>query len=153
MDVISYVEFNTLKLHALLPLVNSCRVREHLVEHALFDANSLKAWIAVKLEVDAMPGCKVRGVLYNNRLAGWCGIQLDGERYEIAIVIDSKFWGLGKRVFGELMQWAKAFGHKQVYIHLLHTRRDYKFLYKIASNVYTSELLGNKFTTYELRVN
>ena len=85
-------------------------------------------------------------------MAGWCGIQLEDEKYEIAIVIDEKYWGMGKKVFYDIMRWAKDLGHDDIYIHFLHTRPEYKFLRSMSTKVYKSELLGSKFTTYKLAV-
>ena len=76
----------------------------------------------------------------------------EDEKYEIAIVIDDDYWGLGIKIFREIMNWAKELDHRTVFIHFLHTRPEYKFLRKISKNVYESELLGSKFTTYELAV-
>ena len=60
--------------------------------------------------------------------------------------------GLGKKVFYDIMRWAKDLGHDEVFIHFLHTRPEYRFLRKISKDVYESEFLGNKFTTYQLEV-
>ncbi len=122
------------------------------MEHDLFDSNTIQIWLQSKLEVDATPSCKVRAIIYDNQLAGWCGIQLEYGLYEIAVVIDNRFWGLGKKVFKDVMKWAGELGHKEVLIHFLHTRPEYKFLKKIAKSVYESNISGNKFTTYKLKV-
>ncbi|MCF7981581.1 MAG: GNAT family N-acetyltransferase [Pseudomonadales bacterium] len=105
-----------------------------------------------KIEVDSFPGCKVRAIVVDGQLAGWCGIQFEDEKYEIAIVLDDGYWGLGKTIFRDLMGWAKELGHQTIFIHFLYTRPEYKFLRKISKNVFKSEFLGSKFTTYELAV-
>jgi len=133
-------------------LLNKQKTREHLVEHDLFDSKRLKSWIEEKLEMDRVKGCKVRGILANDIFAGWCGIQYLDEQYEIAIVLDPKYWGLGIRVFKDVMRWAKELGHDVVFIHLLHTRPEYKFLRKVAQEVYYTNQLGSEFTTYKLNV-
>jgi len=152
MDIIKYVELSEVSANDFLSLLNCQKNREHLIEHELFDENTAKAWINSKMKVDSIYGCKVRAVIYKDQLAGWCGIQLEENKFEIAIVIDNKFWGLGKKVFSDIMCWAKELGHKEIFIHFLHARPNYKFLQKIASNVYETELFGNKFTTYKLAV-
>ncbi len=148
MDGIKYLRLNEVNPNYFIPLLNSRKVRKHLIEHKLFTIDTVKAWINSKIEVDFTDGCRVRAIICDNELAGWCGIQCEGGKYEISIVIDDKFWGLGKNVFHDIMYWAKELGHDVVFIHFLHTRPDYKFLQKIASNVYETELFGNKFTTY-----
>ncbi len=153
MSTIEYLNLSEVNPHDFIPLLNNLKIREHLIEHELFDIGTVKAWIKAKIKVDSTSGCKVRAIILNNQLAGWCGIQLEGEKYEVAIVIDDKLWGIGKTVFYDIICWAKALGHKEIFIHFLHTRPKYKFLRKISRNVYESELLGSKFTTYQLAVN
>lgn len=85
-------------------------------------------------------------------LIGWCGIQLEGNNYELAIIIGSSHWGVGKRVFSDLMSWAKELGHKEVVIHLLDSRGEYQFLEKIAKEVSKCKIMKRDFTTYRLAV-
>ncbi len=152
MNTIEYVKFVELDPAEFIPLLNKEKLRKHLIDHALFDVELVKSWIASKIEVDAFDGCKVRAVLVNANLAGWCGIQLEDGKYEVAIVIDESYWGIGVKIFQDIMVWAKDFNHKTVFIHFLYTRPEYKFLRKIAKNVSQSELYGSQFTTYELEV-
>ncbi|MFV1984819.1 MAG: N-acetyltransferase [Thiohalomonadales bacterium] len=152
MNTIKYVRLNEINLNYFISLLNSQKIREHLIEHELFNIDTIKDWMNSKIDTDASKGCRVRGIIYNNKLAGWCGIQFEDGKYEIAIVIDDKFWGLGKNIFHDIMCWAKELGHDEIFIHLLHTRPGYKFLQKISKNVHETELLGNKFTTYQLEV-
>ena len=149
---IEYVKLDEVDPAEFLPLLNSQKIREHLVDHPVFDAETVRAWLAAKIEVDTSQGCKVRAIVVNAQLAGWCGIQLEGGEYEIAVVLDDDYWGLGGRVFREIMGWAKDLGHETVFIHFLHTRPEYGFLRRVAKNVYESELMGSKFRTYELAV-
>jgi hypothetical protein len=152
MSRIEYIKLSEVNQNDFLLLLNNQKIREHLIVHELFDAVSINAWIKAKIKVDSNNGCRVRAIIFNNQLVGWCGIQLEDEKYEVAIVIDDKFWGLGKNVFHDIMRWAKALGHDEIFIHFLHTRPEYKFLRRISTNVYESELLGSKFTTYQLAV-
>ena len=136
----------------LLPTLNKRAVRAHLIDHPRFDAATAAEWLAGKLAVDATPGCRVRAVLVDGELAGWCGIQFENGQYELAIVLDDAHWGIGPRVFREMMGWARELGHETVCIHFLHTRPAYRFLRKMARRVHESEWLGSRFTTYELAV-
>ena len=147
-----YVQINQLDRSDLLTMLNKSKVREHLIEHPQFDLDSLDSWIADKNEMNATRGCRVRGIVSNSSVAGWCGIQLQDGNYEIAIVLDEQYWGLGKQVFTDIMSWAKELGHEQIYIHFLHTRPEYRFLRKISQNVFESLMHGQKFTTYQLVV-
>jgi hypothetical protein len=152
MNNLNYVRLDEINPNNFIVLLNKQKIREHLIEHELFIIDTVELWIKNKIKVDSIHGCKVRAIIYNNHLAGWCGIQPENEKYEIAIVIDDKFWGIGKTVFQEIMRWAKAFDHDELFIHFHHTRPEYKFLRKISKKVYQSELLGSKFTTYQLDV-
>ena len=149
---LEYLKFNQVNIDDFISLLNKQKIREHLIEHQIFDLDSVSAWIDAKIEVDSIRGCKVRAIYSNGTLAGWCAIQLEEGIYEIAIVLDHCFWGIGKRVFADMIRWAKEFGHEEIYIHFLHTRPEYRFLRKVATNVYETELFGNKFTTYQLAV-
>ncbi|WP_261845167.1 GNAT family N-acetyltransferase [Aliamphritea ceti] len=153
MHCLEYVKLDQVKPAEFLPLLNKQTTREHLIDHASFDIHKVKEWMQCKTDIDSSQGCKVRAILVNQQLAGWCGIQLEEGKYEIAVVVDDKYWGIGKQVFREVMSWAKELGHATVFIHLLHTRPQYKFLRKMSKNVYENELLGSRFTTYELEVN
>ncbi len=152
MSSLEYVKLSEVNPNDFIPLLNNKKIREHLIEHELFDTDSVDAWIKAKIKVDSTNGCRVRAIIFNNQLAGWCGIQLESEKYEVAIVIDDKYWGLGKNVFYDILRWAKALGHDEIFIHFLHSRPEYKFLRRISTKVYESKLLGSKFTTYQLAV-
>ncbi len=149
---IEYVMFSEIKAVDFVTLLNKHKIREHLIQHELFDTYTVNAWVKTKLEMDSSPGCKIRAILINDQLAGWCGIQLEGKEYELAIIIDDRFWGIGKTIFYEMMCWAKELGHERISIHFLDSRPDYKFLRKIATNVYKRELHGRTFTTYQLAI-
>ncbi len=153
MNYIRYIKLNEINPDDFIPLLNHQKTREHLIEHELFDREAVIQWVKSKDEVDSTNGCKVRAILVNQQLAGWCGIQFEAGKYEMAIVIDEKYWGLGKAVFLDVMGWAKELGHDELLIHFLHTRPEYKFLRKISKSVYQSELFGSQFTTYQLAVN
>lgn len=152
MNNIEYVKLTEINPDEFISLLNKQKIREHLIEHELFDESRVKQWLESKIEVDLIQGCKVRAIVIDKQLAGWCGIQNENKNYEIAVVIDEDYWGLGRIIFRDIMVWAKELGHKTIYIHLLYTRPEYKYLRKMSKKVYESELLGSKFTTYELAV-
>lgn len=152
MGALEYVKLSEIDPKEFICLLNKQKNREHLISHELFNMDILQSWIKDKIKVDSIRGCKVRAIIYKNELAGWCGIQPENEKHEIAIVIDEKHWGIGKAVFQEIMSWAKVFDHSELFIHFHHTRPEYKFLRKMSKNVYKSERFGSKFTTYQLKV-
>ena len=121
--------------------------------HDQFDHKSLANWIKQKNSCDALVGCRVRGILINQQLAGWCGIQDDELGYEIAIVLAKPFWGYGKLIFKTMRAWAKEFGHSELIIHLHESRPNYKFLSKLSKNKVTkSTIRGSRFSSYHVPV-
>lgn len=133
---------------ALLNILNKQKVRTHLVAHDHFDLFSLGEWIAEKKRIDLQPKCRVRAVIVDDQVAGWCGIQPDEDKYELAIVIDESFWGIGLTIFKQLMLWAKELKHDRVLIHLLATRKSYKFLERMAIKKLPTRMMGHDFVTY-----
>jgi len=152
MTKIAYPELPNINRVELLEILNKGRLREHLVAHALFDEETLDSWIAQKCVVDSSVGCRVRGITIDNAVAGWCGIQLENGAFELAVVLDEAYWGLGRAVFRDMMRWSAELGHTVVVLHLLNTRSEYKFLSKMALRVYESTMFGQKYTSYELSV-
>ncbi len=152
MKEIEYTNLQDLDRGELLSILNKDKIREHLVDHDHFNDESLKNWISAKVSVDLDKGCRVRGIRVNGNVAGWCGIQFENESYELAIVLDGAYWGIGISVFKDMMTWAAELGHSHVVLHLFNTRPEYKFLRKIALRVYESRMFGQKYTSYELRV-
>ena len=135
MKTLNYVSLENIDPQLLLPILNSEVNRTHLMAHDPFTAESLAAWIENKCLVDKQPGCRVRAIQNNNSVLGWCGIQQEAERYEIAIVVDKQYWGVGKQIFKDMMDWAKELNHDTVFIYFLHTRPQYAFLRKRAKQV------------------
>ena len=152
MRIVEYLRFDEIDADDFLPILNKQKIRHHLIEHELFNADSVRAWMDSKLAVDLSPGCKVRAVVVDKQLAGWCGIQLEHGQYEIAIVIDDSFWGVGKTVFRDIMTWAVSLDHEELNIHLLETRPEYKFLQRLSKSIHKTEMLGATFTSYRLAV-
>jgi len=152
MSDITYVNIDDLDRAAFLKILNKDKLRKHLVSHSRFDSALLDEWIEEKRKIDSTTGCKVKGIIVNGAVAGWCGIQFENDAYELAIVLDEDYWGLGIAIFKDLMHWARGLGHNRVVLHLLNTRPEYQFLRKMAARVYESTLFGQSYTSYELCV-
>lgn len=143
-----YIKLTDIAPNELLKILNEDSIRTHLIDHPQFDLESLHSWIVEKTETDQIKGCRIRGVLIDGMLAGWCGIQPDKHGFELAIVISQKYWGHGISIFRTLMQWARASNHSEVVFHLLDSRKEYKALRKMANKVTQTEWAGFQFTTY-----
>ena len=98
MVTVKYPKFNTIDPNDFLPLLNKTNIRKHLIKHELFTIVTLTAWMKIKMEVDNTLGCRVRGIVYDGEFAGWCGIQFEVGKYELAIVRDDTVRGLGNTV-------------------------------------------------------
>lgn len=152
MNLIRYINLDEVPLEEWVSLMNEPKVREHLISFPLFTREVAQNWVKEKLIENEKSGCRIQAVVCNDVLAGWCAVQEQDGQYELAIVINDQFWGIGKQIFKDMLAWAKELGHECVYLHLLETRREYRFLKKIATNVTHSQLLGREFTTYEIEV-
>ena len=148
--VVTYASLGEVSQTELLHLMNNEKLREHLVDHPKFTEETLKLWGAEKTRIDVADGYRVRAILVNGNIAGWCGIQPDGEGAELAIILSSSYWGSGLRVFRDMIRWSRELGHQEVVFHLLETRRKYRALEKMAKEVKESEWMGRKFRTYIL---
>jgi hypothetical protein len=147
-----FIPFDDVSAEDFLPLLNDETLRKHLIDHPIFDAAGVRAWMEEKRRIDALPGCRVRAVLIDGALVGWCGLQPDEEGVEIAIVIARVGWGRGLAIFNEMMGWARTMGHQEVVFHLLGTRPLYQSLARRATRVKKATLSGHAFTTYCLSV-
>lgn len=152
MSRLEFKPFGDVRAEDFLPLVNDETVRKHLIDHPPFDAASVRIWMDDKIRIDMLPGCRVRALVIDGALVGWCGIQPDGEGVEIAIVIAKAGWGAGIAIFKEMMGWARSMGHREVRFHLLDTRPAYRFLARRSTRVKKTTLSGCGFTTYYLSV-
>lgn len=147
-----FIPFDEVRSEDFLPLVNDETLRKHLIDHPSFELATVRRWMGEKMAIDALPGCRVRAVLIDGALVGWCGLQPDEEGVEIAIVIARAGWGRGLDIFNEMMGWARSMGHQEVLFHLLGTRPLYKSLARRATRVTKTTLSGHPFTTYYFSV-
>ncbi len=151
--MIDYIKLSQCSVDELVSVLNSDDVREHLMPHERFDRTSLANWIDQKEVCDSLAGCRIRAIMLDQQLAGWCGIQNDSAGYEVAIILAKPFWGYGKVIFKTMLAWAREFGHREVVIHLHESRPRYKFLSQLSENkVIRTEILGNKFNSYFIQV-
>jgi len=150
MTDLNYVALDCFDADTWMGLLNQDRVRSHLMAHPRFDRASAVQWLQAKIHLDTQPGCRVRAVTMDDRLVGWCGVQAEADHFELAAVIDPACWGVGRAVLRQLLAWARELGHQEVALHLLHTRRRYRYLERLAHRVEHNKLLESDFTTYWL---
>ena len=152
MNTITYRKFSAVDSSSFIPILNEESIRDHLISHNIFDEQSVNEWVEEKIECSSIAGCRIRAVYLDNNLVCWCGIQKEDKEYEIAIVISKSSWGIGVSIFNKLIGWSKELGHKEVVIHLLETRPEYKFLRRKSIRTHDTKMLGRKFRTYHISV-
>ncbi|MCG8673680.1 MAG: hypothetical protein MI867_30105, partial [Pseudomonadales bacterium] len=92
MNNVEYTSLQDLDRVDLLRLLNTEKVGEHLASHDKFNEDSLEEWIAQKTNVNSTTGCVIKGIKFDDKVAGWCGIQFENGAYELALVLDEEFW-------------------------------------------------------------
>ncbi|GAA6168080.1 N-acetyltransferase [Sessilibacter corallicola] len=152
MNSLTYVNLDQIPTRELIALLNSQRVRKHLVSHDLFDETSISAWVADKCREDSKIKCIVRAIKVDHEFAGWCAIQPLDDQYEIALVLGEHYWGIGITVFKDMVAWGIELGHETLIFNLMSSRPKYKFLNEIATNISECEIMNHAFTQYEIKL-
>jgi RimJ/RimL family protein N-acetyltransferase len=148
---LEFVPLQAVDADELLICLNHQDIRTHLVEHPLFTPESLQQWLEGKEQLQQQhQNSRIRAVVIDNRVAGWCGIQPQQDGYELAIVIARPYWGVGPVIFRMLMAWARELGHRQIEFLLLDSRRRYRLLEQRALAVHNQSWMGRSFTRYVL---
>lgn len=136
-----------------LTLLNSEAVRKHLLPHPLFTEETLRVWLNHKTTEDAQPGCRVRAIQFEDKLVGWCGIQLESGHYELALVLSPDYWGYGREVMKQMMQWAQTLGHSSLLAHFPKTRPQTKALERLFGQpVGEYRIEGCVYNTYQIDI-
>ena len=151
--MLSYQTFDTSLAEEWLELLNSDMVRKHLLQHPQFTPESCITWLQMKITEDQKPGCRIRAIYSDGKLAGWCGIQIESGTYELAVVLSPQYWGHGREVKNQVIKWAKELGHKQLYAHLPQTRPQTKALARLfGAPIGVSNIQNQFFNTYRIEV-
>lgn len=151
--VVEYIALESSPREALTRIMNDARVRKHLAGQRSFTPQSLEAWIEMKSErIRRDPRCRINGILVDGEYAGWCGIQQEDDgTYGLGIILAPRHWGCGPVVFDDMVQWSRELGHREVFIHLLTTRRMSKALMRrLETDCETVEMLGKTFRRYRV---
>lgn len=90
----------TVAPEALVGLMNDPRVRRHLpLARGTFDLAAAERFVVAKERVWAEHGYGPWGILVGDRLAGWGGLQPEGEDIDLGLVLHPDFWGLGRALY------------------------------------------------------
>lgn len=151
--MLTYHDLDTPSEAQWLELLNAESVRRHLLQHPQFTSASLQTWLQSKIREDQRPGCRIRAVLSDGELAGWCGIQLETDGHELAIVLSHRFWGHGRQVMNQVVAWAQEMGHRQLLAYLPTTRPQTRAIGKMFGEpVGVRNIQGHEFNTYRIMV-
>ena len=107
-----------------LDLFNNKKVRRHMpLAEVSVDADWINNWINHKVAASENSPFKIHSIWINGNFAGWAGIQVDNEDYELAIVLSPNYWGAGKILFQKLInEFEDSEVDKNLYIYLPLTR-------------------------------
>lgn len=136
-----------------LELLNSDLVRRHLIQHPKFTTETVKIWLQSKILKDQEPGCRLRAIQSDGKLVGWCGIQIEDNNYELALILSPSHWGRGREVVIQVLKWAQELGHKQLLAHLPQSRPQTKALEKLFGQpIGKTSIQGYDFNTYNVEI-
>ena len=138
-----------------LDLFNDKRVRKHMPLASEFvDTEWVENWIRHKIESSENSPFKVQSVWINENFAGWAAIQKDEVEYEMAIVLNPTYWGVGIKVFEKLIKGFQESKIKENLYVYLPTSRNIKNIAK-KFKVFDEgiiEIDGIQFTKLRLNV-
>lgn len=93
----------------IIELMNNPLVRRQLPlapEH--FTANDCEAFVAAKESLWAEHGYGPWAFVVDGRFAGWGGLQPEAGEADLALVLHPDYWGLGRRLYADIID--RAFG-------------------------------------------
>ena len=138
-----------------LDLFNDKRVRKHMPLASEFvDTEWVENWIRHKIESSENSPFKVQSVWINENFAGWAAIQKDEVEYEMAIVLNPTYWGVGIKVFEKLIkdfQESKIKGNLYVYLPTSRNIKNIAKKFKVKDEGII-EIDGIQFTKLRLNV-
>lgn len=92
----------------MIRLLSHPSIQRHMpLSSSSFGEKEYNAFIAAKEKIWKEHGFGPSAYFVDDQFIGWAGIQPDdGDDFEIAIVLDPQYWGYGKQIFKELIQYA-----------------------------------------------
>lgn len=87
----------------LIALMNDARVRRHLpLARGVFGPAECEQFVEIKERVWAEHGYGPWAFVIRGELAGWGGLQPEGEDIDLGLVLRPKFWGWGPALYARL---------------------------------------------------
>lgn len=92
---------------ALMALMNDRLVRRHLpLARGTFGPEECARFVAAKERCWAEHGYGPWGILVRGELAGWGGLQPEGEDLDLGLVLHPRHWGLGRVLYAHFAHHA-----------------------------------------------
>jgi RimJ/RimL family protein N-acetyltransferase len=102
--LIEFKRLSTVQTADIVRLMNDPKVRRHMpLTKDDFDEKDCADFIAAKEQLWKDHGFGPWAFFVGDRFAGWGGLQPEGNDVDLALVLDPKHWGLGKRIFEEIV--------------------------------------------------
>lgn len=106
---VTFVRLSAVDPAALIALMNDPRVRRHLpLARGVFGPEACAAFVAAKERIWHEHGFGPWAFYADGVLAGWGGLQPEGDDIDLGIVLHPDYWGLGPGLYARLA--AEAFG-------------------------------------------
>lgn len=151
--MLTYHLIDTSPSEEWIELLNSELVRKHLIQHPQFTKETLAIWLQNKVKANQETGCRIRAIHSDGKLVGWCGIQIESNNYEIALVLSPNCWGRGRAAIDQIVNWAQELGHKQLLAHLPQSRPQVKALERLFGKpIGETNIQGHDFNTYQIEI-
>jgi len=151
--MLTYHSFDASPTEEWIELLNSELIRKHLIQHPLFTKEILAIWLQSKIKEDQEPGCRIRAIHSDGKLVGWCGIQIESNNYELALVLSPNYWGHGREAINQVKKWAQELGHTQLLAHLPQSRSQTKALKRLfGQSIGETKIEGHDFDTYQIEI-
>lgn len=151
---IEFKRLSEVEKSSIIELMNNSLVREHMpLATGNFDDVDCDNFIAAKEKLWTEHGYGPWAFILNEELCGWGGLQSENGEPDVAMVLHPNYWGIGKRIFFEII--GRAFGEmgfESVTALLPPTRKNIRALIKLGFEEDGELLVGKeRFIRYRLK--
>ncbi|MBM7774294.1 hypothetical protein JOD54_004498 [Actinokineospora baliensis] len=102
---IEFVRLTEIAVADIVGLLDDPAVRGHLpLASGRFDEGACRGWVAGKEAIWAEHGYGPWGFVADGVFVGWGGPQPEGADADIALVLHKHAWGLGERIYREVIR-------------------------------------------------
>jgi [ribosomal protein S5]-alanine N-acetyltransferase len=138
----------------VIALLNHPLVRRHMpLAKGDFDEAAYAAFIADKEALFAEHGYGPWAIVVDGKFVGWGGLQFEEGDADLALVLHPDYWGLGKKIYQEIIKMAFGkMGLESITILLPPSRKGMKGLTKLGFEADGEVIIkGERFLRYRLK--